>query len=261
MIPNMIFFVILSIIIIKKNFLKNIILFLLIYFELSFTALYAYGKNIEETRYLFVLFLPILLFSSYGINYIHNKLNKKNWVLFLIIPIIVSSSIFLILTIDDYDFQRELVFATNILVDEGNGVNLFVDGRFVKSSYLLKSWPELPPIKENLKMGIGFTKFSTENYNSIDEFIEGNYENGLTHILIEEKNADPFFNDLVKNTNKYPNLEKIFDYNDYNFENKILIFKIVPIKWSKNYKNLSKEVNSKVESNSSILGITLFKLW
>ena len=228
--PNIIFFVILSIIKIKKNFSKNMILFLLIYLELSLTALYAYGKNIEETRYLFVLFLPILLFSSYGINFIYNKLKRKNRILFLIIPIMLSSGIFLILTIDDYNYQRELVFAVNILVNEGNGVNLFDDGRFVKSSQLYKNWPELPPIGENLKMELNFLKISADNYNNINEFVEKNHKNGLTHILVKEQDGDPFFYDLLENEDKYPYLEKIFDYNDYDFKNKILIFEIVPTK-------------------------------
>jgi Gpi18-like mannosyltransferase len=230
MMPNIIFFALLSIIKIKKNFLKNIILFLLIYFELSFTALYAYGKNIEETRYLFVLFLPILLFSSYGINYIYEKLKVKNKILILIIPIIISSGIFLIYTTDDYVYPRELSFAVDVLVNEGNGVNQFDDRRFVKSSEVSKNWPQLPSLKENLKMDLNILKFSTDNYNNINEFVEKNSKNGLTHILVKEKNGDPLFNELLENEEDYPYLMKIFDYNDYNFKNKILIFKIVSSK-------------------------------
>ena len=227
--PNIIFFVILSIIKIKKKFLKNIILFLLIYLELSLTAIFAYGKNIEEVRYLFVLFLPILLFSSYGINFIYEKLRVKNKIFFLIIPIIISSGIFVAYTTDDYNYQRELSFAVDILVHEGKGINLFDDGRFVKSSEISKNWPQLPSLKENLKMDLNILRFSTDGYNSIDEFLEKNHKNGLTHILVKEKNGDSLFNDLFENEENYPYLEKIFDYNDYDFKNKIFIFKIVPI--------------------------------
>jgi len=227
--PNIIFFVILSIIKIKKKFLKNIILFLLIYLELSLTAIFAYGKNIEEVRYLFVLFLPILLFSSYGINFIYEKLRVKNKIFFLIIPIIISSGIFVAYTTDDYNYQRELSFAVDILVHEGKGINLFDDGRFVKSSEISKNWPQLPSLKENLKMDLNILRFSTDGYNSIDEFVEKNHKNGLTHILVKEKNGDSLFNDLFENEENYPYLEKIFDYNDYDFKNKIFIFKIVPI--------------------------------
>lgn len=227
--PNIIFFVILSIIKIKKNFLKNIILFLLIYLELSITAIFAYGKNIEEVRYLFVLFLPILLFSSYGINFIYEKLKVKNKILFLIIPIMISSGMFVVYTTDDYNYQRELSFAADVLVKEGNGINLFDDGRFVKSSEISKNWPQLPSLNESLKMKLNIIRFSTENYNNIDEFVEKNHKNGLTHILVKEKNGDPLFDDLFENEDSYPYLEKIFDYNDYNFKNKIFIFKIKSI--------------------------------
>ena len=173
--------------------------------------------------------MPILLFSSYGINFIYEKLRVKNKIFFLIIPIIISSGIFVAYTTDDYNYQRELSFAVDILVHEGKGINLFDDGRFVKSSEISKNWPQLPSLKENLKMDLNILRFSTDGYNSIDEFVEKNHKNGLTHILVKEKNGDSLFNDLFENEENYPYLEKIFDYNDYDFKNKIFIFKIVPI--------------------------------
>lgn len=228
LIPNCIFFITLGLIKTRIRITRNKILFLLIYFELSLTALFAYGKNIEETRYLFTLFLPILIFSSYGTKLLFEKFRNKNLHIILILFIIISSGFFMFYTMDDYNYQREISFVTNIIILEADGVNLFEDTKFLKSSQLIKTWPKLPPIKENLKVDYIIKRFVPSDEKEISEFIEKNHKKGLTHILVKEKNGDPFFEDLLENYSNYPYLNKIFDYREHDFKNKILVFEILP---------------------------------
>ena len=51
-------------------------------------------------------------------------------------------------------------------------------------------------------------------------------ELGLTHIVLTENNRSLFLDKLLKNYQEYSYLEKVFDSENHNFENKIIVLKI-----------------------------------
>lgn len=223
--PNLIVFFLISIIKINRNFSYKKLIVIIISLIFSFTPLMIYTRNFEDVRYIFPILLPTLIFSCISINFVYTKINNKKLILLLIIPIVISSSIFYQLTVDDYNYFYELSVASDFLINNSDGVNAFKDSRFIRSSELKYYWPELPEIGNNLRADWTFKRFSTDEYNNLETFVKENSEKGLTHILVKDKNSDIFFVDLLKNQN-YPFLEKVFDSRDLNFKNKILIFKI-----------------------------------
>lgn len=225
LLPYTLVFFILSVLKIKKICSKPKILFLSIGVILSVTPLMLYGNNFEETRYLFPILLPVIMFSGISITWINNKLKNKKFLSILLICIIFSSWFFLNFLIDDYTYFHELTFAIDYLVENADGVNSFKDSGFIRSYEIIKKWPILPTLNDNLKSNWDLKRFNTNEYSEIESFVKDNQSQGLTHILIKNKNPNILFNELFENENK-SYLKKVFDSDDYNFQNKIIIFKI-----------------------------------
>ena len=223
LLPNLIWIGLFSIIVSKKRISSNKILFLIFFIILSLTSFYAYGKGIQETRYLLVLIPIIALFSGYGFNWIFSKIGKKT--LLLIIPIVVSSVLFLVITEDNWN-QMESFEDSKILVETAKGINNFDGHKFVKVAVMYHNWPELLPYGENRKISYGIEKFRTEEYQTVKEFIFSNYNKGLTHLVVYEKNNSEFLDEVFFEESKFPYLDKIYDSGSSSNVNKVKIFEI-----------------------------------
>ena len=231
LLPNFICFLLFSIITINKKISINKITVLSFLVILSLISLFAYGKGIQETRYLFILIPLFCLFSGYGINYVYSKIDNK--ILLLIIPIIISSALFLYVTSDN-SFENESYEDAKILTEFANGTNDY-DGpsiRFYKVSVMYHEWPELLPIGENRKIWFSMERFSTNEYQTLKEFIFSNYKKGLTHLIIYEKNNSDYLDKVFINEKKYPYLEKIYNSDESN-HNQVKIFQINHIEFEK----------------------------
>jgi len=225
MIPILGFFIIPGLFLTGKKPTKNKMIFLSFIIFISITSLYAYGRGIQETRYLYPLIPIFVLFACNFFNYLM-KYNFKKIMLMTVFAVIISSFIFVEYRNPDYVYESEMYDATLFLINIANGVNDYEGNRFIKVAELQNSWPELLPKGENGKMKPVTKKFFVEGFDEPLEYIRFNEDNGLTHLLIQEGDREGFFDDIFVNEGNYPFLEKIYDSNDSDKTTKYKIFKI-----------------------------------
>ena len=177
---------------------------------LSLTSLFAFGKGIQETRYLFVLIPIYALFSGYSIDYLYRKFRKIAFL--LIIFIVISSCYFVDFTIKDVTEDKKFYEDAKILVQFADGINSYEGGgTYVKPAEIYHIWPDLLPYGENRKIASDITKFSTDGYTDLKQFIFDNHDQGLTHIVVYQRNTGDLVDEIFNNESKFPYLEKIYD--------------------------------------------------
>ena len=70
-------------------------------------------------------------------------------------------------------------------------------------------------------------RFSTNNYNSLQEFLIDSKDNGLTHLVIDNSSTRPIFlKDVFNNEKNFPYLIKEYDSKDRGLNYHVKIFKI-----------------------------------
>ena len=230
LIPFFIFFVILRLGIFIKNikfpkldFDKATILFTTCMMLLP--AVYAYGRGIEEVRYVLVVVPILCILSISGISLISFKISKNNSVLVVLIMLIMASSIiFIEFEKRDSIHDRESFLVSQKIVELTNITNNFHQSGYVKTSVLISSWPMLPEAGQNGKPIHVFQKMSTNNYHDLEEFIADSKKFDLRYLVIDKD--DKLFDDLRKNPAGYQYMNKIFDSNDFDFENHFMIYEI-----------------------------------
>ena len=101
---------------------------------LSVPAFYVYSRDIQETRYLYVLYPLLCVISLYTIDPIFNKFKNKKLQLSIIIIIVmtITSVIFLEIKLDTEHEKEAFVIAEKI-ADNVGGVNEY----YPESNYLL----------------------------------------------------------------------------------------------------------------------------
>ena len=218
---------------------RNVGILHLIIFGIFMTlpALYAYGRDIQDYRYLFILFPIFCVISAYGLNLTKKILNWK-YILIILTVIIVSSFLLLDYNQPDHVFEKEIYVVTKKIVNDATGVNSY-GGGFFKVAILEQNWPNsLPlryiPTQYEASLGINVTneydlhppRISSEGFETLEDYIYNSEDKGLSHIVLLENNRSPLLDDVFINYENYSYLKKTFDSSDYNFENKIIILKI-----------------------------------
>ena len=79
---------------------------------------------------------------------------------------------------------------------------------------------------ERKKMTINVKKISTNEFDTLEQFLERNKNNGLSHLVIVKDDKQLFLNDVFHNEKKYEYLEKIFDSKQKEYKYHIKIFQI-----------------------------------
>ena len=226
MIPILGLFIIPGFFLTKKKITKNKITLFIFMGVISLAPLFAYGRGIEETRYLYPLFPILILFSCQFFDYLSKKWNIKIIIITVISISIILSSMFLEYNKEDYEYEKEMYNAALFLINEADGVNNYNENKYIRVADVQNNWPELPPKGENGKISMSTKKFPIEGFDNPIEYIKFNKNNDLTHLLIKEDNRNGFFDDVFHNENKYPLLEKIIDSRDLGIKTKYKIFKI-----------------------------------
>ena len=193
--------------------------------SLSATAFYAYSRDIQETRYLYVLYPLLCVISLYTINPIFNKFKNKKLQLSTIIIIIITitSVVFLEIKLDT-EHEKEAFVVAEKITENATGVNEY----YPESNYLLSSKVHEKTFPALSNIEIDRTKiFRTSNYETLEKFIIENEQSGLTHIVIDDKNdRQEFLRNIILNEKDYLYLEKEFDSKDLEFEYDVKMFKI-----------------------------------
>ncbi len=206
---------------------KNVSLLYLIIFAvfMILPALYAYGRDMQETRYLFILFPMLCVISAYGLNLTKKLLNEK-YILAILAVIVLSSFLLLDYSQPDYVFQQEIYLVTKNIVNDATGVNSYYGSGFLKVATLEQNWPKSLPLDEIGKNTYPTARISSEGFETLEGYIHDSRDNGLSHIVLSENNRSSFLDDVFINYENYSYLKKTFDSSNYNFENKIIILKI-----------------------------------
>lgn len=230
MIPILMFFVPMGFFIFLKSHndkKKSIILcsiFLLI------PAFYAYGRGIEETRYLYILFPIFGVFSSIFIEKLTRIFKSKGiLIIFLISIILIGSIIYLDYKKIDYNHEREAFSISKKVVSIANGINHFEpESKYIHVAEVAEKWPEIPlPDETGYNQLFEIKKISPEGFSSLKDYISDSEEKGLTHLIVDgnEENAK-FLNDVFFNDEDYPYLIKVYDSSKENYTYHVKIYKI-----------------------------------
>lgn len=234
LLPTFIFFIPLSIFYILKDkkdiFNHKVISLFLIGIFLLLPALYAYGREIQETRYLFIIFPILCIISSYVVSKINKKIIKTNLIIIVIIcGILLSSIIFLEYKKVNYEYEHDAYLFAKKIIENTNVINSYYpEGGYLRVASL--SNYDFPILKESITENVIF--ISSDNAKSLEEFLKSSKELKLTHLAIDKKyyldsnRNDKFLGDIYNNEKAYPYLEKIFDSEAEGYTYHMKIFKI-----------------------------------
>jgi hypothetical protein len=220
----------------KINSDKGLIISLAIL--MSIPAFYAYSIPLEDTRYLFFLYPIFSVISLFTIEKIKKSFKNENKILILIIlGIIFSSFIFLYIESLDYQHEKDVFYISKNLIPSKMIINeLTPESQYIESinvlenlllfeSHFLKDREKGISVRETIPQNI--STISSDDYNSLTEFIEENKTQGLSHIIIDNKHTRKIFlQDIFDNEIKYPYLIKKFDSNEKGFTYYVKIFEI-----------------------------------
>jgi hypothetical protein len=225
MIPILGLFIIPGFFLTKKIITKNKITFFIFMGVISLAPVYAYGRGIEETRYLYPLIPILILFSCQFFNFISKKWNVKKITVLVIVISISLSIIFLEYDKEDYQYEEEIYDVSFFIVKNAESVNDYEGGN-LRTAAIKNSWPELLPMDERMRMNIPIKKIQSSDYEDLKQFLEDNEKNSLTHLVIPINHKTPFLKEIFHNEVNYPFLNKVYDSEKNQFENKIKIFEI-----------------------------------
>ena len=239
LIPTFVFFVPIGFfIILQKRDFKTITIFF-VAFTMLVPAFYAYGRGIEETRYLYILFPLFCIMSAFTIKKIGTKFRKQNLVMILlVIGIIFSSIIFLDYKKVDYEHEKESYLIAKDIVKITKGINHYVpDSKWVQIAEISNNWPKIPLPKEtSYNQSFELKKIHPNDYSSLKDYIKNSKEKGLTHIVVNGEQDNPeFLNDVFYHEGKYSYLIKEYDSLDHGFNFQIKVYKIDYIKFQNLY--------------------------
>ena len=235
LIPFFIFFIILRLGIFTKNikFPKldfDKVTILLTTCIMLLPAVYAYGRGIEEIRYVLVAVPILCILSISGISLISSKISKNNGALIVLIMLIIASSIIFIESKNnDYAMYKEAFLVSQEIVKMTHITNTFTYSGFIKVAELFDTWPEIPNHNEVGKIKNDFIKISTNNYDDVLELIIDSKKYDLKYLVVDRNNK--FFDDLRENQSDYKylhkialnNFEQITNYSVYEINYEILL--------------------------------------
>ena len=211
----------------KKKELGILKIFFTIILFLLVPIFYGYSRAFLEVRYMLILFPIFSIISSFFFQEIFRDKQPKMYFTIIIVFVIFSTIIFLTWNnqeknIEEYEFAK-------IVDSKMNVVNTYSGAMYLQEVRLekLEKFPilrkDLPPGTNVLYLHMCNPNFifdgCDQGYKNIEEFINKNKKNGLTHIVIDNGFLhNPFFKDDFDNSEIYPYLVKIFDSKDEGFK-------------------------------------------
>ncbi len=184
----------------------------------------AFSWTVRDTRFFYPLFPLLSIVSIFPIMKFVEKFDRKKIIVILIIGVILFSSIsYLEIKKSDLNHQREANSIAQYVVSIANGINdYYPEDSYISPSEISENWPTLKSTI-NFKTNI----INTKGFDSLEKYIELSREKGLTHLIVDDNEKRPdFLKDVFYHEEKYPYLEKIFDYNKINYNYNVKIFKI-----------------------------------
>ncbi len=189
-------------------------------------ALYAYSRSYQEIRYLLILFPIFSVFAAYTMNTLEGRFRHSDIILIVLVCLVLLTSVlFLNYKATDYEHQKEAFQIAQHIYKITKIVNYYPQGSYLDNARVTSS-ENFPELRKNLPENIRTIYF--DGYNTIEEYIEQNKNEGLTYLVVDEGDyRTRLIDDVFSHEEKYPYLGKIFD----SFENgythyHVKIFKI-----------------------------------
>ncbi len=224
LIPNFIIFIPFGIFLIFRKLNIDKITIILSLVILSLPALYGYTLSALDTRYLYVLFPMFCVLAVLPLEKFSSKFSNQNLIVIIIISSIIISSIgvYDYLKID-YEHEKEAFEIMKDISNFAHGINeLNNESRYIPIIYTINQWPTT---YKNLDFKTVVIKYIEED--SLEKFIVKSKKEGLSHIIIDNKEKRPtFMQKIFFEEEKYNFLEKVYDSKKQGFNYHVKVFKI-----------------------------------
>jgi len=220
MVPFFIFMAPVGAFLVLKKKEKHSMIMIVSIILLSIPALYAYSRGIQEGRYLYVLYPIFSVLAVLAVQACQKRIRYA--VIFAIVAAIGLSMIFLYIKSIDYDHEREAFEIAKHVSSTTEVINhYYPESKYIRVTAMEKHFPIL-----SSEVSFG-PKVLATGYNSLEEFIESNRNEGLDHIIVDDRPyRQSFLKDVFYNDEKYPFLVKEFDSKERGFTYHVKIYRI-----------------------------------
>ena len=237
LIPIFIFFVPLGAILIFKNLNHQNVTIIVSIVAMSLPAFYAYSIPLPDTRYFYFLYPMLCVISLFTVKKFAYRFDNPNIILILIIGgILLSSSVFLDYKIDN-EHRKEAFLIAQQIAKTPKMVNQYLpESGYLEVAEIPQKWSDLKPyffmqrekglsIRSSIPHQISV--ISTNDFDSLEQFIKISKEKGLTHLVIDSNQNRPnFLKDVFYEDEKYPYLIKEYDSFDFGLKYHVKIYEI-----------------------------------
>ena len=242
-IPLFLIFVPLGIFFIFKrmDYKKSTIIFTIV--VMLMPAFYAYSRDLQEMKYLYVLYPIFCVLACFTFKIFLEKFHKKNLIFCMIIGgIVLASVVFVEWKSIDNEHYRE---AYEILTEIGEN-EMKIDRELVTpwASITYFSWAKLHdvdefPILKEEKPESKITWTLLVEYHNLEidnlrDYFQESQKHKITHLLLDEIISTPLITDKLRHNlkdifnheNDYPFLVKEYDSKENGFNYHVKLFKI-----------------------------------
>ena len=191
---------------------------------LSLPALYGYTLSALDTRYLYVLFPMLSVLSVLSIERFSSKFSNQNLLVIIVITaIIISSTLFYDYIKIDYEHEKESFEIMKRISSFADGINEFsTESRYMYTISTVNQWPSTYN-----KIEFETAVIDYNNNNSLTEFILDSKDQGLTHLVVDQRDSRPkFIQDVFFEEEKHNFLKKVFDSKNEGFDYHVKVFEI-----------------------------------
>ncbi|MEM3008143.1 MAG: hypothetical protein QXY15_08820 [Candidatus Nitrosotenuis sp.] len=236
MLPILLFFVPIGVLMIFKKKEQHRLTIMISLIFLSLPALYAYSRGIQETRYLLVLLPLFSVLGTFALKKWLDTSERKNFILFSLIIIILTSSVIFVNLNLDIKHEKEAFIVSQYIVDHSTGVNQYYpESRYIHSAIIQKKWDVIKPYlqnKANSKLGVNeiiqeFPVIPSTDFTSLSDYIKNSRERGLSHIVVDDKiDRSQLLRDVFYHPENYEYLKKEFNSTELGFDYNVRIYRI-----------------------------------
>ena len=140
----------------------------------------------------------------------------------------LGSFLFLEYEKTDYEHERDAFQVAKYIVSSTSGVNLISpESKYFKTAEIFSKWPNIPDPDENGNLILETKKISSENFDSVEEFIQKSKDYGLTHLIMDGKpERAKYLNEIYFNEKQYVFLNKVYDSAELGLSYHVKIYKI-----------------------------------
>ena len=207
----------------KRDYKKNSLILFVI--ALVIPELYAFGRGIQDFRYMLDLFPIFTIISLLAIDRISKNMKQRNLILVIITVSLILMSIGVIKYKDDFEHQNEVYSITVETKNVFSVINSHHPEDAFRRVTVIDQHGEFPLLREEVTKHVKILSYGSSQ--NIEEFIKDNRSVGLKHLVIDDNpNRPDFIKNVLENKEKFPYLEMIYDSKERNYEYNFMIFEI-----------------------------------